>query len=289
MENNKSEQTDTGGGGDQELPFLSHLFELRDRLLRIIVVVLLVFLGLFSFANDIYHLLAEPLLNQLPKGQTMIATGVISPFLTPFKLALVASIFLSMPFILYQAWAFIAPGLYRHEKRIAFPLLVSSIFLFYAGMAFAYFVVFPLVFGFMATTTPEGVTHTPDISMYLDFALKLFFAFGVAFEVPIATILMVLAGITTPQSLASKRPYIIVAAFVVGMLLTPPDIISQTLLALPMWLLFEVGLFFSRIMLKRREEDAAERELSEAEMDDELDKAIADEEKLQQEDDGTQT
>lgn len=288
MENNKSEQTDSGGG-DQELPFLSHLFELRDRLLRIIVVVLLVFLGLFSFANDIYHLLAEPLLNQLPKGQTMIATGVISPFLTPFKLALVASIFLSMPFILYQAWAFIAPGLYRHEKRIAFPLLVSSIFLFYVGMAFAYFVVFPLVFGFMATTTPEGVTHTPDISMYLDFALKLFFAFGVAFEVPIATILMVLAGITTPQSLASKRPYIIVAAFVVGMLLTPPDIISQTLLALPMWLLFEVGLFFSRIMLKRREEDAAERELSEAEMDDELDKAIADEEKLQQEDDGTQT
>lgn len=282
MANNKPEQPATGNGTDQEQPFLSHLFELRDRLLRIVVVVLIIFLGLFSFANDIYHMLAAPLLNQLPEGQTMIATGVISPFLTPFKLALVASIFLAMPFILYQAWAFIAPGLYRHEKRLAFPLLVSSIILFYLGMVFAYYVVFPLVFGFMATTTPEGVTHTPDISMYLDFSLKLFFAFGIAFEVPIATILLVLAGITTPESLASKRAYIIVGAFVVGMLLTPPDIISQTLLALPMWLLFEVGLFFSRLLLRRREEDAAERELTEADMDDELDKAIAEEEKLHQ-------
>lgn len=265
---------------EQEQPFLAHLVELRDRLLRAVIVVLVIFLGLFSFANDLYHLLAAPLLAKLPEGQTMIATGVISPFLTPFKLALVASIFLAMPFILYQVWAFIAPGLYRHEKRIAFPLLVSSVFLFYLGMAFAYYVVFPLVFGFMATTTPEGVVQAPDISQYLDFVLKLFFAFGVAFEVPIATILLVLAGVTTPESLTAKRPYIIVAAFVVGMLLTPPDVISQTLLAVPMWLLFEIGVFFSRVLLRRREQDAAERELSEAEMEDELDKAIAEEERL---------
>ncbi len=265
---------------DQEQPFLSHLIELRDRLLRAVVVVLVIFLGLFSFANDIYHVLAAPLLAKLPEGQSMIATGVISPFLTPFKLALVASIFLAMPFILYQIWAFIAPGLYKHEKRIAFPLLVSSVILFYLGMVFAYYVVFPLVFGFMATTTPEGVELTPDISQYLDFALKLFFAFGIAFEVPIATILLVLAGVTTPESLTAKRPYIIVAAFVVGMLLTPPDVISQTLLAVPMWLLFEIGVFFSRVLLRRREQDAAERELTEAEMEDELDRAIAEEERL---------
>ncbi len=265
---------------DQEQPFLAHLVELRDRLLRSVVVVLVIFLGLFSFANDIYHVLAAPLLAKLPEGQSMIATGVISPFLTPFKLALVSAIFLAMPYILYQLWAFIAPGLYRHEKRLAFPLLVSSVVLFYLGMAFAYFVVFPLVFGFMATTTPEGVVQAPDISLYLDFSLKLFFAFGIAFEVPIATILLVLTGMTTPESLTAKRPYIIVAAFVVGMLLTPPDVISQTLLAVPMWLLFEIGVFFSRLLLRRREEDAAERELTEAEMEDELDRAIAEEERL---------
>ncbi len=269
---------------EQEQPFMAHLVELRDRLLRSVLVVMIIFAGLFSFANDIYHYLALPLLAKLPSGQSMIATGVISPFLTPFKLALVASIFLAMPYILYQIWAFIAPGLYRHEKRLAFPLLVSSIVLFYAGMAFAYFVVFPLVFGFMATTAPEGVTLAPDISLYLDFALKLFFAFGVAFEVPIATILLVLVGITTPDRLVAKRPYIIVAAFVVGMLLTPPDVISQTLLAVPMWLLFETGVFFSRILLRRREADRAERELSEEDMDAELDKAIAEEEHL--DDDG---
>jgi sec-independent protein translocase protein TatC len=265
---------------EQEQPFMSHLVELRDRLLRSVLVVMIIFAGLFSFANDIYHYLALPLLAKLPSGQWMIATGVFSPFLTPFKLALVASIFLAMPYILYQLWAFIAPGLYRHEKRLAFPLLVSSIVLFYTGMAFAYFVVFPLVFGFMATTAPEGVTLAPDISLYLDFALKLFFAFGVAFEVPIATILLVLVGATTPDKLTAKRPYIIVAAFVVGMLLTPPDVISQTLLAVPMWMLFEIGVFFSRILLRRREADRAERELTEEDMDSELDKAIAEEERL---------
>lgn len=238
-----------------ELPFVQHLIELRDRLLRVVLVVTLVFLCLFPFANDLYSFLAEPLVKKLPQGSTMIATGVISPFLTPFKLALVASVFLSIPFSLYQAWAFIAPGLYKREQRLVYPLLISSTFLFYLGMAFAYYVVFPLVFGFMATQTPEGVAQAPDITMYLDFALKLFFAFGLAFEVPIATILVVWSGMTTAESLAAKRPYIIVVAFVVGMLLTPPDVISQTLLAVPMWLLFELGLIFSRWYVRNKETD----------------------------------
>ncbi len=268
-----------------ELPFLAHLVELRDRLLRVVLVIGLVFLGLFSFANDLYSLLAQPLLSHLPAGGTMIATEVASPFLTPFKLAMVVSIFIAIPFILYQAWAFIAPGLYRNEKMLALPLLVSSIILFYAGMAFAYFVVFPLVFSFLTGTAPKGVAVMTDIAKYLDFVLKMFFAFGVAFEVPIATIILVAAGITTPDSLAAKRPYIIVGAFTVGMLLTPPDVISQTLLAVPMWMLFEVGLFFSRIVVRKRAEAAAaedaaqdeDRELSDDEMEAELDKAIADE------------
>ncbi|VAX10215.1 Twin-arginine translocation protein TatC [hydrothermal vent metagenome] len=282
MSEHNSPSPDSGTEStEQELPFLSHLFELRDRLMRIVLVVMLIFAGLFSFANDLYHLLATPLLVHLPEGSSMIATEVASPFLTPFKLALVASIFMGMPFILYQAWAFIAPGLYKHEKRLAFPLLFSSIILFYVGMAFAYYVVFPLVFGFLTSTAPEGVAVMTDISKYLDFVLKLFFAFGIAFEVPIATILLVLAGMTTPDELAAKRAYIIVAAFVVGMLLTPPDVISQTLLALPMWLLFEVGLFFSRILVRRREEEKNEAEQNgHDEMDGELDKAIAEEEKL---------
>lgn len=282
-EKDKAAATESKVEVEKEQPFMQHLLELRDRLMRVVLVILVIFAALFSFANEIYHLLAAPLLNQLPEGQNMIATGVISPFLTPFKLALVVSIFLAMPYILHQAWSFIAPGLYRHEKRLASPLLISSIILFYAGMAFAYYVVFPLVFGFLATTTPEGVTHAPDISMYLDFSLKLFFAFGIAFEVPIATILLVLTGMATPESLTSKRPYIIVGAFVIGMLLTPPDIISQTLLAIPMWLLFEVGIIFSRILKKRREEDVKAYEMTEEEMDDEFDKAIADEEKLNEE------
>ena len=267
---------------DLELPFLSHLIEMRDRLLRVVVVVLLIFLGLFSFANDLYSIVAQPLLAHLPKGGTMIATEVASPFLTPFKLAMVFSIFIAMPFILYQLWAFIAPGLYSNEKMLALPLLVSSIILFYAGMTFAYFVVFPLVFGFLIGIAPEGVAVMTDIAKYLDFVLKMFFAFGVAFEVPIATIILVAAGITTPDSLAAKRPYIIVAAFVVGMLLTPPDVISQTLLALPMWMLFEAGLFFSRIIVRKRKEaeaaeesgDEAEAQMTDDEMEAEFDKAI---------------
>jgi len=249
-----------------EQPFLSHLFELRDRLLRVVLVVSLIFLGLFTFANDLYTLLAKPLLAHMPEGGTMIATEVASPFLTPFKLALVTSIFIAIPFILFQAWSFIAPGLYRNEKRLALPLLVSSIILFYAGMAFAYFVVFPLVFGFLTGITPEGVAVMTDITKYLDFVLKMFFAFGVAFEVPIATIILVATGVTTPESLAEKRPYIIVGAFTIGMLLTPPDVISQTLLALPMLLLFEAGLFFSRMIIRnRKKEEAAEEATTESE------------------------
>ncbi len=279
-----SEHKSSRSGSDsetQEQPFLSHLIELRDRLMRIVLVVMLIFAALFSFANDLYHLLATPLMAHLPEGSSMIATEVASPFLTPFKLALVASIFMAMPFILYQAWAFIAPGLYKHEKRLAFPLLFSSIVLFYVGMAFAFYVVFPLVFGFLTSAAPEGVAVMTDISKYLDFVLKLFFAFGIAFEVPIATILLVLAGVTTPDDLAAKRAYIIVAAFVVGMLLTPPDVISQTLLALPMWLLFEIGLFFSRLLMRQREEKNKEMDdNADEDRDDELEKAMAEEEKL---------
>lgn len=232
---------------------VQHLIELRDRLLRVVLVVVVVFLGLFAFANDLYSYLAEPLLRHMPAGTSMIATEVVSPFLTPFKLTLVLSVFIAVPFILYQAWAFIAPGLYQNERRLVFPLLFSSTVLFYTGMAFAYYVVFPLVFGFLTGIAPEGVAVMTDISRYLDFVLKMFFAFGLAFEVPIATILVVWSGITTAEALAAKRPYIIVGAFVFGMLLTPPDIISQTLLAVPMWILFELGLLFSRWYTKPAE------------------------------------
>ena len=236
-----------------EQPLVQHLIELRDRLLRVVLAVILIFLGLFAFANDLYTYLAAPLLRHMPAGTSMIATEVASPFLTPFKLTLVISVFLAIPFILYQAWGFIAPGLYQREQRLVFPLLMSSTILFYAGMAFAYFVVFPLVFGFLTGIAPEGVAVMTDISRYLDFVLKMFFAFGLAFEVPIATILVVWSGMTTAQALAAKRPYIIVGAFVFGMLLTPPDVISQTLLAVPMWFLFELGLVFSRWYVKDKE------------------------------------
>ncbi len=228
-----------------EQTFVSHLIELRDRLLRIVVAVLVVFLALFAFANDIYHYIASPLMELLPEGQSMIATGVISPFLTPFKLTLIFSFYLAIPYILYQVWGFVAPGLYKHERKMVMPLAASSTVLFYAGMAFAYYVVFPLIFAFLTTTAPEGVEVMPDMKDYLDFVLKLFFAFGVAFEVPIATILLVWMGTTTPERLREKRPYVIVGAFVIGMLLTPPDMISQTLLAIPMWFLFEMGILFS--------------------------------------------
>lgn len=231
---------------DSTQTFISHLVELRDRLIRSIVAVLLVFLGLAYFANTIYAFLAGPLLRHMPSGTQMIAIEVASPFLTPFKLTLVVSVFAAMPYVLYQAWAFIAPGLYRHERRLAFPLLLASVMLFYTGIAFAYFVVFPLLFAFLSAAAPPGVTVMTDISHYLDFVLTIFFAFGVAFEVPIAAILLVWSGVVTRESLSDKRPYIIVLAFVIGMVLTPPDVVSQTLLAVPMWLLFEAGLLFSR-------------------------------------------
>ena len=237
----------------KEQPFMSHLLELRDRLLRSVLAVLFLLLVLFPFGNDIYTFIAEPLMKVLPEGASMIATRVASPFLTPFKLSLVAAVFLAMPYLLYQLWSFIAPGLYQHEKRLALPLLASSIFLFYLGAAFAYVVVFPLVFAFLTGTAPEGVLVMTDISEYLDFVLTLFFAFGIAFQIPVATVLLVMAGIATPRQLASKRPYVVVGVFVVGMLLTPPDVISQTLLALPMWLLFELGVFLSRLVVRERE------------------------------------
>lgn len=235
-------------------PIVSHLTELRDRLLRCIVAILIIFFGLFYFANDIYYFVSEPLRSLLPEGTSMIATEIASPFLTPFKLTMVASVVLAMPFLLYQMWSFIAPGMYQSEKRIAIPLLLSSIALFYAGLAFAYYVVFPLVFGFFSSVGPEGVSYTPDIARFLDMVLKLFFAFGIAFEIPIATVLLIWAGITTPQALSEKRPYIVVCCFIFGMLLTPPDMISQALLAIPMWGLFELGIFFGRFV-KIKEED----------------------------------
>ncbi len=233
-----------------EQPFLSHLFELRDRLLRSLLAILLIFLCLFPFANEIYTFMADPLMKHLPENSSMIATEVASPFLTPFKLTLMAAIALGMPVILFQLWSFVAPALYRNERRLVFPLMLASTLLFFGGILFAYFAVFPIIFGFFIGVTPEGVTVMTDISKYLDFVLKLFFAFGLAFEVPIVTILMIWTGFTTREALSEKRPYIIVGAFVLGMLLTPPDIISQTLLAVPIWLLFEAGIFFSRFFKK---------------------------------------
>ncbi len=255
--------SDSNGEPDLEQPFISHLIELRDRLLRMVVAVFVVFLCLFPFTNSIYTFVATPLMAHLPQGSSMIATEVASPFLIPFKLVLVAAVFVAMPYILHQFWGFVAPGLYRHEKTLAVPLLVSSVILFYLGMLFAYFVVFPLIFAFFTSTAPEGVAVMTDISHYLSFVLTLFFAFGIAFEVPIATILLVWMGVVTPESLVAQRPYIIVGAFVIGMFLTPPDVFSQTLLAVPMWLLFEAGVFFARILVRRRE--AAEEEGAETE------------------------
>jgi sec-independent protein translocase protein TatC len=238
-----------------EQTFISHLIELRNRLLKIIACVLVVFLGLSFYANQIYSFIAGPLLKHMPANSTMIAIDVASPFLTPFKLALIVAIFISVPVILYQFWAFVAPGLYKHERRMTLPLLVASTILFYAGVAFAYFVVFPLIFAFLTTTAPVGVSVMTDITKYLDFALTLFFAFGVCFEVPIFTIVMVWTGLVTPAQLAEQRPYVIVGAFIIGMFLTPPDAVSQTMLAIPMWLLFEIGLLFSRIFIRKTVEE----------------------------------
>ncbi len=285
-EEDKPEQSASGS-------LMSHLVELRDRVVRMVIAILVIFAGLFYWANDIYVYLAEPLTRHLPEGANMIAIDVASPFLTPFKLVLMLSVFLAMPVILYQCWSFVAPGLYANEKRIASPLLVSSILLFYGGVSFAYFVVFPLVFAFFTSIGPEMVNISTDIGRYLDFVLALFFGFGLAFEVPIATIILVAIGFTTPKKLGEKRPFVIVGAFILGMLLTPPDVISQVLLALPVWVLFEAGLIASRIIFKDRnfdEEDEDDEDLdaenpdvpdhqplTDEEMEAELDQAEADE------------
>lgn len=232
---------------------LSHLIELRSRLIKIAAAVIVLFVVLIPFAQDIFEVVSKPLIEVLP-GQQMIATAVASPLLTPFKLTFFVALFIAMPVVLYQVWAFVAPGLYKKEKRFAFPLLASSILLFYAGVAFAYFVVFPLVFGFFTAITPSGVEMMTDISAYLDFITTIVLAFGIAFEVPIATVLIVWTGLTTPEKLGKARPYVFLMAFIVGMLLTPPDVISQTLLAVPVYLLYEAGIIMSRVFAKKPEE-----------------------------------
>lgn len=241
-----------------QAPLIEHLIELRSRLLRCVVAILVIFLGLYAFANDIYTFVAQPLLALLPEGSQMIATDVASPFLAPFKLTLVVAVFIAIPYVLHQAWAFVAPGLYDNEKALALPILASSVVLFYAGAAFAYYAVFPLLFQFFTQVGPENVTVMTDINAYLNFVLKLFFAFGLAFEIPVATFLLIASGVTTVESLSEKRPYILIGCFVVGMLLTPPDIFSQALLAVPMYLLYEVGLLFGRLVKNSKREEGEE-------------------------------
>ncbi|MBE9515648.1 MAG: twin-arginine translocase subunit TatC [Proteobacteria bacterium] len=253
--------TDTNSDSGDENSFFSHLLELRNRLLYALIGVMVVFLPLVAFSQELYTILAQPLLGVLPKGASMIATEVASPFLTPLRLAFIVALVASIPWVLYQAWAFVAPGLYRHERKLVIPLLASSTLLFYAGMAFAYFVVFPLVFGFFTQVAPEGVQIMTDIKAYLDFVFAMFIAFGIAFELPVAIILLTYAGVIEPETLADKRPYVLIGVFAFAMLLTPPDVISQTLLAIPMMLLFEVGLFFARRIGSRREKYSVAEEI----------------------------
>lgn len=245
---------------EQQQPLISHLIELRNRLLKAVFAILIIFLGLFYFANDLYLILVRPLSVLLPDSGQMIATGVIAPFLVPFKLTFVLAVLFTVPYLLHQAWAFISPGLYQHEKKFAIPLLLSSIVLFYTGIAFAYYVVLPLAFAFFTTAGPTGIAYMPDIGNILNFILTIFFAFGIAFEIPIATFLLVLSGITTVDSLTAKRPYIFLGCFVVGMLATPPDIFSQAILAVPMWLLFEVGVIAARFIPKKVSSDETDSE-----------------------------
>ena len=237
----------------EETTLLSHLIELRSRLLKIALAVVLVFLVLIPWARQIFALVSEPLREVLP-GNAMIATAVASPLLTPFKLTFFVALFIAMPVVLYQVWAFVAPGLYKKEKRFAMPLLASSIALFYLGIAFAYYLVFPLIFGFFTAVAPEGVEVQTDISLFLDFITTIVFAFGLAFEVPIATVLIVWTGLTTPKKLGKARPYVFLGAFVVGMFLTPPDVISQTLLAVPVYLLYELGILMAKIFARKKED-----------------------------------
>ena len=242
--------------------FISHLVELRDRLLRAILAVLVVFLCLFPWAKDLYSLLAQPLLAVLPQGGQMIATDVVGVFLVPMKVALLIAFVIALPYVLYQVWAFVAPGLYAHEKRLVLPLIISSTFLFIAGMAFAYFFVFPIVFKFMASIAPDGVAWMTDIEKYLSFVLTMFVAFGVTFEVPVAVVLLVHMGVVSVEKLREIRPYVIVGAFVIGAVFTPPDVVSQLLLALPLWVLYEVGIIFASMMSKPDKNDAEAGEVS---------------------------
>ena len=258
--------------GNDEGTLISHLLELRDRLLYAIIAVLVVFVPLAIFSEQLYQQLAAPLLASLPEGNQMIVTHPLQAFLTPIKLAFFFAVVIAIPFVLYQIWAFVAPGLYQHEQRMVWPLLVSSSVLFYAGMAFAYFVEFPLVFGFLAQVTPKGVQFTPDIKAYQDFVFTLFFAFGVAFELPVALVLLTRAGIVDPHKLGKKRPYVVLWTFVVAMLLTPPDALSQTLLAIPLLVLFEIGLLVAKRIKPRANDDSEEHES--VDLDAELESAM---------------
>lgn len=256
--------------------FISHLIEMRDRLLRAVAVVLVLFVVLFPWAQDLYALLARPMLAALPQGGQMIATEVTTPFFVPVKVTLMAAFLLSLPWVFYQVWAFVAPGLYQHEKRIGVPLVVSSVLLFLAGMAFAYFLVFPVVFGFIVGVAPEGVAVMTDIGKYLDFALTLFLAFGVTFEVPVAVVLLVKMGMVSIAKLREIRPYVIVGAFVVGAIFTPPDVISQFMLAVPLWILYELGILIGQFITRNRPAPAPDyTPMSESDLDAELDRIEA--------------
>jgi sec-independent protein translocase protein TatC len=239
---------------------ISHLLELRDRLIRALIAVAIVFLPCAYYQNEIFTYVSEPLLQKLPKGATLIATSVMSPFVAPFKLSFFVALFIAIPYVLYQIWAFVAPGLYKHEKRFALPLILTSIILFYIGVAFAYFFVFPVMFQFFATTTPKGVAMMTDISSYLDFVLTMFFAFGVAFEVPIAVVLLVITGIVSLEKLKSARGYVLIAIFIIAAILTPPDAVSQCIMAVPMYLLFEGGIVMARVLSRMRREAQAREE-----------------------------
>jgi len=263
---------------ETEETFLSHLIEMRDRLLRAVLGVVLVFGCLFPWAQDVYQILAKPLLAAMPAGGTLIATAVVSSFFVPVKVTLMAAFLISLPWVFYQAWAFIAPGLYKHEKKLALPLIVSSTLLFFAGMAFAYFLVLPMVFHFVIGFAPAGVAVTPDISEYFDFVLTLFLAFGVTFEVPVAVVLLVKMGMVSVEKLRDIRPYIVVGAFVIGAIFTPPDAISQFMLAIPLWVLYELGILVGAAITRERYEDELESDyepMTEAQMDAELDRIEA--------------
>ena len=234
---------------------ISHLIELRDRLLRSVIAVAILFIPCAMYSDRLFTLVAQPLISKMPEGTSMIATSLVSPFTAPLKLSLLTALFLAMPVVLYQAWAFVAPGLYRHEKRLAVPLVISSIVLFYAGVAFAYFVVFPLMFAFLTSTAPIGVKVMTDISSYLDFVLLLFFAFGVAFEIPVATVLLASTGLVKLETMKNNRGYVILGIFIIAAFLTPPDALSQCFMAVPMYLLYEGGIIMARVLIRKRQEE----------------------------------